>query len=211
MTSNALVYLFRERVSMFSFVIAKFKLHYAVWYCCCIFLKIELQDALNVVHLNWLLWIWWVCTHILSSLLLVNFLSHRRWKSKIYIYWILCNWSPWYRLGFITKMQQLNSRETETSISYWFFPILLDSGCIHYFAFLSSPCSGGGDSIIQRLSNLWRPTTQRHELFSQESHWQTGEYSFSIFCSFISTCIKCLLLLNMLCVVLVSGTEPWLI
>ena len=107
---------------MFSFVIAKFKLHYAVWYCCCIFLKIELQDALNVVHLNWPLWIWWVCTHLLSSLLLVNFLSHRRWKSKNYIYWILCNWSPWYRLGFITKMQQLNSGETEHQFPIGFFP-----------------------------------------------------------------------------------------
>lgn len=116
---------------MFSFVISTFKLYYAVWYCCCSLLKIELQDALNVVHLNWPLWIWWICTHLLSSLVLVNWFSHRGWKSKNYISWILCNWSPWYKLGFITKMQQLNFGETETSISYWFFPVLPDSCCVH--------------------------------------------------------------------------------
>ena len=139
MSNNALACLFRERVSIFSFVISKFKLHYVVWYCCCFFfffLKIELQDALNVVHLNWPLWIWWVCTHLLTSLFLVNLFSHRGWKSKNYISWILCNWSSWYKLGFITKMQQLNVGETETSISYWFFPLLPDSGCIHSFTFL---------------------------------------------------------------------------
>lgn len=123
----------------------------------------------------------WFVLCLLSNLLLVNFPSHRGWKSRnYYISWILCSLSPWHTLDFITKMQQLKFEDTEMPISYCFFLSLLASSWIHFFHIHECP---GVIAVVVLLIAvvvpcfliLGRTTTQWHELFSQEFQSQPLE------------------------------------
>lgn len=125
----------------------------------------------------------WFVLCLLSNLLLVNFPSHRGWKSRnYYISWILCSLSPWHTLDFITKMQQLKFEDTEMPISCCFFLSLLASSWIHFFHIHECPGVIAGVVLLMWLfPDPWENNyTMTWAIFTRFPVTAVGEYFSSV-------------------------------